>query len=44
MTKEMHATPEMDVVEFGQEDIVCTVSVTAPPNPDTGDFENGDGE
>ena len=37
MTKEMYATPEMDVVEFGQEDIVCTVSGIG------GDTGNGDG-
>ena len=45
MTKEMYTTPDMVVVEFGQEDVVCgTASVTAPTDPDTGDFEGGDGE
>ena len=37
MTKETYATPEAVVFEFGQEDIVCTVSVSGTDtetNPD----------
>ena len=44
MTKEMYATPEAVVVEFGQEDIVCAVSGTGE-HPGSGDgFENNGGE
>ena len=38
MTKEMYTPPEAVVVEFGQEDIVCTVSGTGE-HPGTGEGE-----
>lgn len=37
MTKEMYATPEAVVVEFGQEDIVCDTSSVTGEHPGTGD-------
>ena len=44
MTKEMYTPPEAVVIEFGQEDIVCTVSGTGG-DAGTGDgFENNGGE
>ena len=42
MTKEMYATPEMDVVEFGQEDVYCDVIGASTDNTDKGDGDWGE--
>ena len=42
MTKEMYATPEAVVVEFGQEDVVCGIASGFGTDSEYGGGDEGD--
>lgn len=47
MSNEKYVAPEMDIIEFGNEDLVCTVSGWTPdgkPSNGFGVVEEGDGD
>ena len=46
MSKEMYAAPELEVVDLGGEDVICSSPSSSAggtgTDTDTGDWENGD--